>query len=176
MIKHCLVAICALTLVACASNKNSGLKSPEVDNTAILNSIEQSAKIIADAQRVTAESQNALRSITLTQAQKEAYKEVVGRVPPNMDKPFGIFEKNAELEKVAKLLALVSSYDFVVVNPENRPYDGVLVTAIGRGRSAYDVYRDIGTQAGKRAMLNLVVYDSSYKKTSKFGLLEVIYP
>lgn len=163
-----------MTLSACAT-KPTEVKPSEVDEVRILAAIESSAKVIADAQRVTAESQNAIRAMTMTEQQKTAYSEAMSYVPPNMERPISVFFRNEEMEKAAKMLAMLTNYDFNVVNPAQRPRNGVLVTVESQGRSGYDVARDIGTQAGTRADLNIKPYSSADRKTSKFGLIEVEY-
>ena len=169
------VAFIAFVFVSACAQTEQVKPAASINETRILEAIDKSARVIADAQRIAAESQNALRAITMTAEQREAYKNAIADVPPNLDRPVSIFVKNEELEMAARMLAILTDYDFNVVNPGARPRDGVLITVESKGRSGYDVARDIGTQAGIRADLNVVPYPADGKKTSKFGLIEVVY-
>ncbi len=172
------ITFCLLASVVVGGCANSASKSAEratVDHTKILAAIEKSAKVIAEAQRVSAESQNALRTITMTEQQRDAYQEAMGYIPPNMEKPISFFAKNQELETAARTLAMLTNYDFNVVNPGHRPRTGVLISIESQGRAAYDIARDMGTQAGVLADLNVMPYPETDRNTSKHGLIEVVY-
>lgn len=162
------------TLAACA-NTNKEDAGADVDYAKIMKSIDESAKVIADAQRVTAESNNAMRAMAMTEQQKQAYSQAMSYIPPNMERPIAMFIRNEELEKAARMLAILTNYDFNVVNPSMRPRTGVLITVESQGRTAHDVARDMGTQAGTAADLIIKPYGPSDTRTSKFGLIEVEY-
>ena len=162
-------------MAGCASKPAQPAQSPDVDQARILQAINESARVIADAQRITAESNNAIRAMTMTEQQRQSYAEAMSYIPPNMEKPISMFIRNEELEKAASLLAILTNYDFNVVNPSMRPRAGVLVSVESQGRSAYDVARDLGTQSGLSADLIIKPYSSHDKKTSKHGLIEVKY-
>lgn len=168
------LALGMIVLSGCSFN-SSDIKQPDVNDAKILEAINKSAVVIADSQRVTAESQNAIRSMQMTQEQKSRYAEEMAYIPPNMERMLPLFVRNEELEKAAKLLALLTEYDFNVVNPSMRPRDGVLITIQSQGRTGYDLAREMGTQAGVKADLNILPYSTSDRKSSKFGLIEVVY-
>lgn len=161
-------------LAACANTKNVESQA-DIDQKRILQAINESARVIADAQRVTAESNNAIRAMSMTEQQRRAYSEAMAYIPPNMERPISMFVTNEELENVARMLATLTNYDFNVVNPAQRPRNGVLISVQSPGRTAHDVARDIGTQAGARADLVVTPYSANDKRTSKFGLIEVVY-
>lgn len=163
------------TLSACSSAPAKVDQSADVDHARILQAINESAKVIADAQRITAESNNAIRAMSMTEQQRQAYSEAMSYIPPNMERPISMFIRNEELEKAASLLAILTNYDFNVVNPSMRPRSGVLVSVESQGRTAYDVARDLGTQSGLSADLIIKPYSSSDSRTSKHGLIEVKY-
>jgi hypothetical protein len=163
-----------IALSACASNDKIKDK-PDVNDAKILEAIHKSSVVIADAIRITAESENAIRSMTMTDEQKEAYRDAVNYTPPNMERQIPMFLRNEELEKAARQLALMTDYDFNVVNPSMRPRDGVLITIQSPGRTGIDIARDMGVQAGVRADLNIHPYPQHSRKSSKFGLIEVVY-
>lgn len=167
-----LMVIGSLTACASTSKEDAGA---DIDYAKIMKSIDESAKVIADAQRVTAESNNALRAIAMTEQQKQAYSEAMSYIPPNMERPISLFARNEELEKAARMLAIMTNYDFNVVNPSMRPRSGVLITIESQGRTAHDVARDMGAQAGTAADLVIKPYASTDNRTSKFGLIEVEY-
>jgi hypothetical protein len=163
-----------LALAACATTKKAEVE-PDINEKKILEAIHKSSVVIADAIRITAESENAMRSMSMTEEQKESYQEAMAYTPPNMERQIPMFLRNQELEIAAKQLALMTDYDFNVVNPNMRPRDGVLITIQTPGRSGADIARDMGTQAGVRADLNIHPYSFANRKSSKFGLIEIVY-
>jgi hypothetical protein len=169
-----MLSTCGLFITGCNSTPEKGISAKE-DNSKIGRALVESSIVIADAQRVIAASENAMRTMAMTEQQREDYKAAQDYVAPGMEMPIPLYS-TGELENAARAVAQMTNYEFEVRNKERRPRKGVMVKVQSNGRAAHELIKDLGSQAGERADVVVRVFSKGEStRTEKFGVVSVVY-
>lgn len=163
----------ASILSACQSTAKT-IDHHAEDNTAIDSALMESAAIIADSQRVIARSENAIRMLGMTPAQREEYRRAKEVVLPNMANPIPLYH-DGELEQSVRVLAQMTDYEFEVRSPERRPRGGIMISIQSDGRPAQVLIEELGNQAGTRADVTVMPFSEKNRRTGKYGLISLVY-
>ncbi len=158
---------CLALTSGCASKKETRLP---FDSASIEKQMVLSAKAVAESKQIRARAENALRIATLSEDEKEKYKQLVSYIPPGMDIPID-FNERMEAQRMLELIAQMTKWDFQP--PKGRiPVNGAMVYINSQMTPAIDILINIESQIKDRAKIILVEYE---KGNPKNGMIILEY-
>lgn len=147
-----------LLTTSCASKKETRLP---FDEASIEKQMILSAKAVAESKQIRARAENAIRIASLSETEKEKFKEMVSYIPPGMDIPID-FNERMEAERMLKLIAQMTRWDF---EPRGKvPVNGAMVYINSQMTPAIDIIYNIESQIKDRARIILVEYEKGNEK------------
>lgn len=168
MRKPLLLGFVLLSVAGCqhhqASTANVNFQPTDIDKQ-MYRSVEEIQKSL----RILAEVKNAEAQQTMTYEQRQQSRMTATAMPYGMDKNVTM-NWHGEAENALKMLASLTGYQFPAPLGA-KPKEGVIVNISATNRPAYDVLRDIGSQAGQRATVRLVPNTAS----RLYGVIELEY-
>lgn len=164
--------IFSLVLVALMGCQNNAKQSNAVvafEPTEMDALVYQSVESIQKSLRVLAETKNAETQKAMSYEQRQQARLTSSALPYGLDKKITM-NWHGEADGALKMLANLTNYQFsspLGVKPKN----GVMINIAATNRTAYDILRDIGSQAGERATVRVI----PNTKTRLYGIIELEY-
>ncbi|MEM0550288.1 MULTISPECIES: DotD/TraH family lipoprotein [Aeromonas] len=172
MIRHILtITVVGVMLVGCqakpsvdSSSTTSFEPSPYNEQTQeTLTAIQTSLRVLAETQR------ESVKSHMTTAQQIDKYNESRA-MPKGLDVTINAGRWEGPIENALKLISEKTGYK--LQGPlGKRPVTDVIVTFSAKERTAYDVLRDIGAQAGARAKVSVIVN----RNANMVGTIQLTY-
>ncbi|MND39425.1 hypothetical protein D3C80_301390 [compost metagenome] len=171
MIRPYLAVVVGVILTGCQVKPSVDSTSTTSFEASPYNEQTQEALVaIQTSLRVLAETQRASYSKnTTTKQQIDKYNEAMS-MPKWLDTPIEAGRLEMPIENALQMISEKTGYRLQPPKGK-RPVTSIIVTFSGHGRSAYDVLRDIGAQAGSRALVSVAVN----RNANMAGIIQLTY-